>query len=161
MIQTWLPLPDFAESARTLTDGHLQDQRLHVLELLEFYHSVEESQLPEEYEPHRLLTNEAPIIRMWKGYVPQLAEYGLECCEEWGVRKAMLDPLYEHISFHLECAIGEEVDLTKPNWFGDVDFHLSHQAALLKKNRQHYQRYFMADGDRAVVWPVSKYAAKA
>jgi hypothetical protein len=89
----------------------------------------------------------------------QLCEYGLEACEEWATRKGRRDPYYERIANHLDWATHEEAEMLKPNWFGNVDFHLSHQAALLRLDRAHYSSYYMADVDRDLIWPASDHAS--
>lgn len=157
MIQTWLPLPSYGDSIQALSDKDLGPQRLHVLEILEYFHDVEVSQLPDNYKYHDLVDH--PITDMWIGYELQLCEYGLVCCEEWAQRRGRRDTIYNKISQHLDWATSEDAAMSKPNWFGEVDFHLSHQAALLKKDRSHYSRYFLADGDREIIWPVSNYAS--
>lgn len=156
MVQTWLPLPSFKDSIRVLNMEHLGLQRYHVLEVMEYFHDVEVSQLPGDYEPHDL--RDHPIIEMWAGYELQLCEYGLEACEEWQLRRGKRDSFYEKLSYHLEWATTEDALMHKPNWFGDVELHLSHQAALLRADRTYYSSQFLADGDRAMVWPRSDHA---
>lgn len=158
MIQTWLPLPSFAESVAHLKNEHLGVQRLHVLEILEYFHDPEDSQLPYGYQNHAL--DDHPILDMWRGYELQLCEYGLEACEEWARRKnKRIDPFYDKIGLHMEWANTDEAFMHKPNWFGDVDFHISHQAALLRLDKSWYSVYFKADTDRSVVWPESDFRA--
>lgn len=161
MIQTWLPLPNYEESVRCLRMEELAVQRFHVLELMEFIHQVpeESSQLPSDYSR---LEDEPSFdwsVRMWRGFELQLCEYGLTCCDEWSMRRTKKDPMYEKIEFHMECATTEDADGSKPNWFGDVDFHLSHQAALVLRDSGHYGSYFKVDTSRQLEWPVSKYSS--
>ena len=158
MLQTWLPYPSFRESAVVLSDSHLQQQRLHVLELLEKFHTVEHSELPDGYGRH-VFTESSPIMRMWKGYEVQLAEYGLEVCEEHAVRTRREDPLYGKIFFHLEAAIGEGVDMGKPNWWGNADFHHGHQTALFVRDKRHYNQHFKVDFQAQLIWPASAHAS--
>lgn len=158
MIQTWLPLPSFADSVSVLSDEHLDIQRVHVLELLEYFHEPEVSQLPFFYEGHEL-NPQSPIVLMWVGYELQLAEYGLQACEEQALRKDKDDPFFAKINKHMEWALNDDSVLSKPNWFGNVDFHLSHQAELLREDRRHYEQHFLHDGDREMIWPKSDYRA--
>lgn len=159
MIQTYLPLPSFRDSIKTLTDDDLRIQCAHVLEIMERFHCIEDSKLPKWYVPQIPEGNEdAPILRMWRGYELQLCEYGLEACEEFQVRTS--EPgLYKKLVDHLEWAAGEESDFNKPNWFGEVEFHISHQAALVRHNQKHYGRLFRVDPAQPLEWPVSNYAA--
>lgn len=158
MLQTWLPLPSFKDSLQTLRTAELSLQRYHILEVLEYFHQPEETQLPADYDDHGDLDGH-PLTTMWKGYELQLIEYGMQTCEEWAMRRGKQDPFYDKLSNHLQWASdSDDANMSKPNWFGDVDFHLSHQAALLRINRKHYSSYFVADGERPIIWPVSDYA---
>lgn len=155
---TYLPLPSFIESAKCLTDRDLEIQRLDVAKLMATLHATEEAD--SDLEDH-------PCYHMWEGYEPQLCEYGLVMCDEYdnrmverGWRKANdgADPVYKKISWHLEMATTEDTTFQKPNWFGDVEFHLSHQAALVRNNSD-YLRYFLVDKTLPLIWPVSDRAS--
>jgi hypothetical protein len=158
MIQTWLPVPSFHDSAELLSDAHLDLQRYHVLELLEYYHEPEESQLPIAYDGNQL--DDHPIVDMWRGYELQLCEYGFEVCEEWAKRFPLgKEIFYQKISYHLEWANTEDALMHKPNWFGEIEFHESHQYALLKLDPEYYGTYFFNESDGPVIWPRSDYRA--
>lgn len=157
MIQTWLPLPDFTESVRALSDEHLGLQRLHVLELMEHFHDVDVSELPAGYETYNVTGH--PIERMWAGYELQLCEYGLECCDEWTQRKGKRDWIYDKLARHLDWATSEDANMNKPNWFGNVDFHYAHQAALVRLDENHYRPQFLVSPERPMLWPESDDAA--
>lgn len=161
MIQTWLPLPSYQESVRSLRMEELGIQRYHVLELMETIHEVPEnsSQLPLDYQRIEIEDDMEKAYNMWKGFELQLCEYGLTACDEWSQRRSKRDPMYSKIEFHMECATTEDADASKPNWFGDVDFHLSHQAALVRLDEKHYRSYFLVDHERPLEWPKSKYAS--
>jgi len=45
-------------------------------------------------------------------------------------------------------------DLSPPSWLGDPMFHLSHQSNLLRKDRDHYIKYFNVPDNLEYVWPV-------
>lgn len=158
MIQTWLPLPSFENSIAALHINELKMQRLHVIELLEFFHDPEESSLPLLYEDHGL-TDDHSLVQMWRGYELQLIEYGMELCEKYGSIRGKPDPLLAKLSVHLDWANTDDSPMTKPNWFGDIDFHLSHQSALLKINNNHYGKFFLWDGDRPLIYPKSDHIA--
>ena len=159
MVQVWLPLPSFRDSLRTLSDEQLRVQRIDIIRLMDSFHEVQESELPRELTSR--VSAQSPIYKMWRGYEMQLCEYGLHACEEWNnrapVKKEAYD-FYRMISNHLDWATGEESDMGKPNWFGDVDVHISHQAALVRLNPDHYRKYFKVDEGLPLVWPVSRYA---
>lgn len=152
MIQTWLPLPSFKESVCALDDPELGLQRLHVLHVIECLHDVEASDLPDDYD-----RSESPLqaAAMWDGYEMQLLEYGLEACDEWASRRGKRDRLYPPLAKHLDWATSETSKMEKPPWFGDVNFHLSHQAGLVRINPSFYTRTFLVDAGRPLVWPLA------
>ena len=161
MMQIWLPLPSFTDSVRTLSDEHLRRVRIDVIKLMDSFHEVQESELPTSLRPAHRVYEYDPLYKMWHGYEMQLCEYGLEACEEYAHRPSTEEEafnFYEMISHHLDWATGEESDMGKPNWFGDVDVHLSHQAALARLDPDHYMKYFKVDLGIPLVWPKSRYA---
>ena len=70
-MQTFLPYPDFAASARVLDQARLGKQRVETLQALRAL------VIPDYgWRQH-------PAIRMWMGYVPALTVYGLAMVSEW------------------------------------------------------------------------------
>lgn len=116
---------------------------------MNFFHEVEGSNYDLRFHP---------VIPMWKGYEPQLCEYGLVVCEEWKSR-GNPDNCYDQIAYHMDMAAGEEAVLTKPNWWGDVDFHVSHQAALVRYDPGYYLKIFKVERNLPLIWPVSDRAS--
>lgn len=160
--QIWLPLPNEVDSLKALSDEDLTELRFSILEVVEALHSVpeEDSKLPPDWQPHRLIQADHPILESWEGYVTFLCEYGLQACEAWAERNDAGDPVYAYLAIHMEMSVGEESDMGKPNWWGDVNVHLSHQRALLDLNREHYKQHFLEDdGPRQLLYPVSRYAS--
>jgi hypothetical protein len=155
-IQTWLPLPNYKDSIRSLAQDDLEVQRLYVLELIEFIHDVEDeaTTLPASYRRHSQ-TAINKLYKMWWGYELQLIEFGLEACDEYSSIIAKRDPLYDNISRHLQFAEHKDAQFGKPQWFGDINFHHSHQALLVRKNPEHYGREFRIDPSRKLIYPVS------
>lgn len=155
MIQTWLPFPNFRESAQALSDSDLELQRYHVLHIIETLHLVETSDLPEEYDKTDV-SDLSLVCNMWREYEMQLCEYGLEICDEWSVRNRIPDPLYQHIAKHLEWATSDDALMGTPQWFGNIDFHDSHKSALFRKNPEHYRETLGFDPrvDK-IIWPAA------
>lgn len=152
MIITWLPLPSFKETALLLSDEDLKMQRYHALAVLEALHQIENSKLPNSL--HAADCRNAAL--MWSRYETQLAEYGLEICEEYGIRTRRQDDLYEEIAKHLEWSVGEDTPMGKPEWFGDPRIHESHQAALVRKDPEFYRPIFPdVETDLSLVWALT------
>jgi len=70
---------------------------------------------------------------MWKGYEEALKLYYNFIVLEWKTRTQRYNnmELYE---------VGK--DIKYPNWLGDEELHLSHRLNLLKKDYDHYSKYF-------------------
>lgn len=155
MIQTWMPLPNFKESAESLSDTDLAKQVADALRVIEELHEIPlaESKLAPEYRTQEPLVP-VEAARMWKGCEIQLCEYALEMAEEASVRQGKKNQYMDAISEHLEWATGEDSFMGKPSWFGDIELHLSHQAALLRKDPDFYRARFTADPEMSLRWPV-------
>lgn len=139
-MQTFLPYPDFAQSAKVLDRQRLGKQRVEVLQLLK-----------------ALKTNGAwsnhPAALMWKGYEPALVLYGLTVCNEW-IRRGYKDTCYGKIFEYYPQALCYGIE--SPPWLGNKDFHDSHKSNLMRKNPEHYSQYFNITPDLEYVWPVRK-----
>ncbi|WP_193610044.1 MSMEG_6728 family protein [Nocardioides lijunqiniae] len=156
-MQTFLPYPDFARSARALDRQRLGKQRVETIQVV------------------RALTRPGygwanhPAALMWKGYEEALGRYGLACCEAW-----------TELGFGDTCAATIVADLgtagvrsprsqeelaaagALPSWLGDEDLHLSHRSALVRKDPDHYRPLFPdAPDDLPYVWPVRSAAVVA
>ena len=151
-MQTFLPYPDFSESAAHLDRKRLGKQRAETVQVL------------------RGLTvpgygwRRHPAVAMWAGYEEALVRYGLVTSEAW-VRMGHADTTAATLLADLHAATGvdevrdqenlaESGDL--PPWLGDADFHLSHQSALVRKDPEFYRPLFGdVPDDLPYVWPGS------
>lgn len=136
-MQTFLPYPDFRESAAALDRLRLGKQRVEALQIL------------------RALTREEygwkhhPAVKMWRGHEPALVAYGLAICEEW-VARGGSDTCAAQIQ--AEGPAPSTADL--PAWVGDEEFHRAHRSALLRKDPEHYGPQFGDEpDDLPYVWP--------
>lgn len=125
-MQTFLPYADFKESARVLDYRRLGKQRLEAKQIiLTLFHGG-------GWARH-------PATQMWVGKERALCHYGLAVCDEWTAR-GYSDYLRK---FFVDVLSGCETgpyDL--PWWFGDLDFHWSHQSNLLRKYPEHYSKFW-------------------
>lgn len=155
-MQTFLPYPDYEESAFCLDRRRLGKQRVEVLQLLKTF-------MP-SYQSKAWINHPARL--MWKNYTISLAYYGLVVCKEWvirGYRDTCYDKIVEIIFEH--CKIGKPQDYDdslkviksmeiKPHWLGREDFHASHRSNLLRKDPIWYGRYgWNESSDLPYVWP--------
>ncbi|WP_409180421.1 MSMEG_6728 family protein [Amycolatopsis sp. VS8301801F10] len=150
-MQTFLPYPDFAATARVLDRRRLGKQRVEALQVV------------------RALTRPGygwqhhPAVAMWRGYAEAVARYGIDICHAWRERGGA-DTCAATIAADLAAAgIPEarcQAELARtgelPPWLGEPDVHRSHQAALVRKDPAHYRRWFPdVSPDLPYVWPAS------
>jgi hypothetical protein len=131
-MQTFLPYPDLRASCVVLDDRRLGKQRVETFQILRALTWPEYA-----WKNH-------PAVRMWRGFVPALVEYGLENCREW-TRRGYADSVAEQL---LGWTAGEAPSgAPLPPWFGLEPLHLSHRSALLRKDPAFYRPLFDALGD--------------
>ncbi|TNY35874.1 MSMEG_6728 family protein [Thermomonospora catenispora] len=156
-MQTFLPYPDFAATARVLDARRLGKQRVETVQVL------------------RGLTvpgygwRRHPAVRMWAGYEEALTRYGLEICREW-CSAGRADTCAATLLADLARGTGvrrvrTQEDLERagelPPWLGDPSFHRSHQSSLLRKDPAHYGPLFPGvPDDLPYVWPASDRPAR-
>jgi len=151
-VQTFLPLPDFDESARLLDVRRLGKQRVEALQVL------------------RGLTvpgygwRRHPAVLMWAGYEEALVRYGIQVCLRWRglghtdtCEATLRKDLRESLGItepRLQAELAETGDL--PPWLGDEEFHRSHRSALVRKDPDFYGPLFPdVPPDLPYVWPES------
>ncbi|GHF52615.1 hypothetical protein FHX82_004190 [Amycolatopsis bartoniae] len=156
-MQTFLPYPDFAASARVLDPRRLGKQRVETIQVLRAL------TVPSYGWRHH------PAVKMWRGYEEALTRYGLQMCEVW-TSAGRADTCSATLLADLKKATGLALVRTEPSlleagemppWFGDQEFHRSHQSALLRKDPEHYGRWFPdVPTDLPYVWPESDRPAR-
>lgn len=120
-MQTFLPYPDFEQSAQTLDYRRLGKQRVETLQILNALHGLS-----------RGWTNH-PATLMWKDNVDWLVLYGLAMCEEWisrGYKDTCTDKIAKFYSKQTKF----------PDWINER-LCSSHRAALLKKDFGYYSQF--------------------
>lgn len=151
-MQTFLPCPDFKESALLLDRRRLGKQRVEALQVL------------------RGLTvpgygwRRHPAVRMWAGYEEALVRYGLDACEVWrgqGHEDSCAAKLVADLdAFRPPAPVRDQPQLAAagelPPWLGDDAFHRSHRSALVRKDPATYAPLFPdVPDDLPYVWPTS------
>ncbi len=136
-MQTFLPYPDFAASARCLDDGRLGKQRVEAYQIVRTLDGITHG-----WRNH-------PAVRMWRGHEGALVEYGLATCREWTSR-GRADTVHDKLLVHARPR-----PWPLPDWIGDEALHASHRSNLLRKDPDWYGRFGWTDPpDLAYVWPV-------
>ena len=141
-MQTFLPYPDFAESAKCLDMKRLGKQRVEVLQLLNSL-----------YKPNYKGWKNHPCREMWRDTPQALVEYGLVICREW-ISRGYKDTCYGKIeAFKTNAPI-----YALPSWLGREDIHLSHKSNLIRKMPQHYQHMWPdVKNDIPYVWAIENF----
>lgn len=140
-MQTFLPLPSFEDSLRTLDYRRLGKQRVEAMQIL----LCILGRTPQGWANH-------PATRMWKPYPQALASYGLWACQIW-IELGYRDSCSETFEAYLATCPDWD-DSRYPVWFGREDFHSSHRAALLAKDPVHYGQFGWSESPEInYVWP--------
>lgn len=139
-MQTFLPLPNFGDSAKCLDYRRLGKQR------------VETKQI------YMALTGQTtgwvnhPATKMWRGYEGALLHYGHIICVEWRSR-GFKDTLLDYFVNEFMSIPDRKYPL--PSWVGNQAFHDSHKSNLIRKMPEHYQKFWPDIPDNLpYVWPI-------
>lgn len=139
-MQTFLPYPDFKESAKCLDYRRLGKQRVEVLQLLNSF-----------YKPDYKGWKNHPAREMWRSYVNGLVKYGQAICNEWTSR-GYKDTCYDKISAYFNDNLNTDL----PFWIGNAEFHLSHKSNLIRKQPSFYILLWPDVPDNLpYIWPVN------
>ena len=138
-MQTFLPYPDFEQTAYVLDRLRLGKQRVETLQIL-----------------NTLETGTGwihhPAVKMWIGYELVLVDYQVAICEEWSRRG------YRDTCLNKTFSIYDRFEMpgTKtPPWLGNPDFHASHRSNLLRKDYNWYSKFGWSEpNDLPYLWPV-------
>lgn len=147
-MQTFLPYPDFYQSAHALDYRRLGKQRVECKQLLSAlgYEISPDGELTEKEDSKKGWINH-PATQMWKGYERSLAEYQAICITAWMTRG------YVNNMYYLRSDVGEEI--IDPPWLGDERIHSSHRSNLLRKDPEYYVRYDWTEHECIPYqWPV-------
>jgi hypothetical protein len=132
-VQTFLPYPCFAASARVLDFQRLGKQR------------VEARQIFDALTRGTGWSNHA-ASRMWRGYETALLLYSDVIIREWVGRGYK-----NNMPFLAPCDI---TTIKLPPWLGRRDFHASHRSNLLRKKPDFYEQYGWSEPQTLpYVWP--------
>lgn len=127
MVNTFLPFPDFLKCARILDWKRLGKQRVEAKQLINALTNVRPDQKGWRHHPATL---------MWYDYVPALKIYTNIMIQEWVCRG------YNNTMTLYDDVPSDQYKVKQPWFLNWPMFHLSHQAALLRKDPKHYGPYF-------------------
>lgn len=146
-MQTFLPFPDFRQSAAVLDRARLGKQRVEALQVLRAL------VIPEYgWQSH-------PAVQMWMGYVPAMTMYGLAMVDEWTARSGEDTTREKIMEFAPQAAHpAYAAKIPMPPWLGNPELHLSHRSKLIAKDPQFYTPLFPGtEPDLEYFWPEPKH----
>lgn len=172
-MQTFLPYPDFAESARVLDNKRLFKQAVETLQIMQAMTQrrlvtqrqgvgprggVRWNKIPREewYIEHRAVGyGNHPATRMWRGAGFMLMEYEDAICAELRKRGRDDSQLVTKIELVFLDAVDYMEMSASPGWWGVPGFHESHRANLLRKDPEWYGQFgWTEDPESEYLWPV-------
>jgi hypothetical protein len=92
-----------------------------------------------------------PAAIMWRGHEGLLCVYNLRICEEWKDRG--YQDTFSTQTQDIMNTLGPTA-FRRPWWWGNLDFHRSHQSNLNRKDPHHYN--FDVPDDLPYLWPKEK-----
>lgn len=138
-MQTFLPYPSFAQSARSLDRNRLGKQRVECLQILYAItgHKV--------VSVHGYFIAKAkvsrwrnhPAVKMWVGHEWALVDYAKAVIAEWASR-GYRDNVAKKLDFLAEHVLPKLTNSGAPGWLGTPEFHAAHRSNLLRKNSPWY-----------------------
>lgn len=141
-VQTFIPHDTIIESAYVLDDRRLGKQRVETLQIMNAL-----SGRSKGWVNH-------PAVRMWRGYEAALMWYQIAICNEWqrrGFEDTCLEKTLAVWTEHFDPEPGDYY----PAWWGQPQLHASHRSNLLRKDPDHYRRFWPDEADDLpYVWPV-------
>lgn len=133
-MQTFIPFPDFEQSAKVLDYRRLGKQRVECKQILNAI-----ARGSGGWSNH-------PATNMWRGYEPALRQYMRAIILEW-IRRG-----YKN---NMEIPPEEPYEL--PPWWGREEIHASHRSALLEKDFEYYYGNHRWEDEPGInyIWPTN------
>lgn len=152
LIQTFLPYPNFASSAKSLDLKRLSNQRNEALIILKSLCGATRSwKNPNAWKNH-------PAVLMWKGHQFALYLYGMAICYEWQQRTGKPEFVAAQLTGAYRAGAYGPHDVVEsfgyPPWVGNEAFHASHRSNLLRKDPVWYSRFDWKESNNLpYIWP--------
>lgn len=147
-MQTFLPYPDYLDSAKHLDQKRLGKQRVECKQIL-----LALGVPIGPHEPGMAGWKNHPAVRMWRGFEKALLVYSSCMCLEWR-RRGFLD----NLGGEFAIAYAEQPDdgpAPRPSWSACDELYASHRSNLLRKDAEFYGKFGWAEpDDMPYFWPV-------
>lgn len=157
---TYLPYTDFERSARCLTDPILKQQQIDCLDVIEYvFIPVEYKDVGSPLERCRIKVEgrwkNHPVSKMWAHYRWALL------CYSFAINRECILRGFDNIESKLKM-YGNQVHqktMTRkfpnqvPKFIYDMKLKLSHRAALIREDPEHYKTIFKVKEDTSLYFP--------
>lgn len=141
-MQTFVPEETYEDCAKVLDRQRLGKQRVECLQIMNVITGQSTSK---GWQKH-------PACNMWRHNPVALLSYTRAICEEW-TRRGYNDTCMIKTAEALGVAVIPE--RVYPDWWGDYRVHASHRSSLLRKDPDHYRKYWPEETDKIeYYWPV-------
>lgn len=130
-MQTFVPYPDFAESASVLDNKRLNKQ---LLEGRQIYKILSSKQNKGAWVNH-------PAVRMWRGYDNALFEYLRVVKDECIYRNIQTEKNWNALVEMYKWNWERGDNIVMPPWWGDERVHESHRNNLYVKDPEYYAEF--------------------
>jgi len=147
-MQTFLPYPNFVETAKCLDYRRLGKQRVEAKQILDALQQGEEIvynkktkkylwgrninlKLTKDMEIRKTPWYTHPAVQMWKGYEKALMKYHNIIVAEWE-RRGYKNNMPKYVI---------QGWIEYPPWMGRKDFHDAHKSKLLQKDYEYYSKF--------------------
>ena len=131
MVNTFLPYPDFKRVALVLDTKRLMKQRVEAYQIIKAIECYKLNRKSKSFCKKSAWINH-PATKMWMKNLNALKLYFNVMIDEIN-RRGYKNSLPKY-------KIGKNVKM--PFWLGYEPIHLTHRASLLRKNYEHYSKYF-------------------
>ncbi len=143
-MQTFIPFKDIQRTAKALDGKRLGKQRIEAIQIERILLKITNT---------NAWTNH-PTVKMWKGYESYLIKVYLRAIlDEWknrGYKNTLSENHYSELS-----SLIKNKKIIKPTWI-NKKFCKSHQSNLLRKNPEHYKKFFpKTPNNLPYVWPIT------
>lgn len=136
-MQTFLPYPDFLESARCLDDKRLQNQ---INECTTLIRTIADDYDGGGWPNH-------PVTKMWRNHLEALIQYQSACCLAYKERNKKAHTGY-YTNLGLREVFAPKIYLPQmPQWLGREDVHAAYRSNLLRKDPEHYGQFGWSEPD--------------
>jgi hypothetical protein len=143
-MQTFLPVPNFQESARILDYKRLGKQRVEAAQILK---ALGIDYPFKNKQPKSNAWVNHPATLMWKDHTNALIYYLNHMIYEW-VRRGYNNTM---------PTLSIEGLIKMPDWIGNNKFHASHRSNLLRKDFNYYSKFGWEEPDNLdYYWPTKE-----